>query len=224
MEKVDIDELYHLLRVASNDAATITYASDSSKIFGLARHLLAGGDYLALIQFEAWYGENFLLTPAYEFLLDEHIIPKTIIDIGAGSGWLGRGLACAFATDKVFTVDKRPWGGITHMLNMESAEDRQYLREQYPPDNLGTTLITMCDFLHCVDCPRDIIQDFADYPMLILEYMGYDDDDFASYKTQLNRYGANVHNPDDYPVFFEGMNRVGKLSVPYGMVILQGRE
>ncbi len=59
MNKAQIDELYHLLREASNsmnkaiiDSVTgLTAGEEGDIIMGLSRHLLGGGDYPALVRF-----------------------------------------------------------------------------------------------------------------------------------------------------------------------------
>ncbi|KKK92224.1 hypothetical protein LCGC14_2705080, partial [marine sediment metagenome] len=49
MSKEQIDELYHLLRCVSNEAAGNKSPETASVIYGMSKHLLAGGDYLSLI-------------------------------------------------------------------------------------------------------------------------------------------------------------------------------
>ncbi len=88
MNKDQIDELYHLLRLASNMKGTglvktgLFVHEEVNTIYGIAKHLLAGGDYPALVRFSMYYGERFLcllgikegyfflvFPPAFVFLL-----------------------------------------------------------------------------------------------------------------------------------------------------------
>ena len=93
MKKEDLDQLYHLLRVVSNDAANHKDVELSSVVFGMCKHLLCGGDYLSLIQYCAYYGENFLLEPTFKAIVATKWVPLRIVEFGAGLGWLGRGLS-----------------------------------------------------------------------------------------------------------------------------------
>jgi len=194
MLKEDYDIYYHILRKASNECAGNTRKQEeASRLLGLARHLLGGGDYLALIQYSAMYGEKFLIKPAIDLITKEGLKPTRVIDIGAGLGWLGRGLTlklmqgCISEPDLV-TVDKRNWSMITERLDIEDKDDRDYLIHTYPPD--GSTLVTMCEFLHCTDNQKEIVDAFYDYDLLVIEYVGFDEDSFTSYQEQLRRYGA----------------------------------
>ena len=188
MDRQQTDELYHLMRVASNDCTS----DELSKLYGLIRHLFCGGDYLSLIQYSAWYGERYIL-PELNELLDNNFklnTPVRIVELGAGLGWLSRGLCLHYHIDKMITVDKRPWGATTERLNIENKEDRDYLISKYPAD--GRTLIVASEFLHCCDNQKEIIDAFYDYDMLILEYVGWNEESFKSYQDQLGRYGAMV--------------------------------
>ncbi len=222
MTKDELDELYHLLRRASNDNTAVEYNGQQSRIYGLARHLLAGGDYLALIQYSAWYGEKYLVGLVFAEMVNELIYPERIIDVGAGLGWLGRGLTSRYKIEHYVTVDKRPWGATTHMLDIENSEDRKYLKKEYPPDK--GNVIVMADFLHCTDNPREIIGDFADYPMVILEYSGCNEEHFQSYQEQLRRYSALVPQLDDYPYMFSSVDFVCRSLPPYLLFIAKGRK
>ncbi|GAJ01343.1 unnamed protein product, partial [marine sediment metagenome] len=75
MHKEQYDQLYHLLREASNTCEQ----DELITIGGLVSHLFAGGDYLSLIQYSALYGEKFLLEPTYDSLVEFGMKPKRIV-------------------------------------------------------------------------------------------------------------------------------------------------
>ncbi|KKL10624.1 hypothetical protein LCGC14_2553950, partial [marine sediment metagenome] len=109
MDKEQLDELYYLLREVSNEGNKQQSTEITDAIYGLAGHLLAGKDYLRLIQFSKYYGEKFLLQPTYEAILEKKWTPMRFVEFGAGLGWLSRGLATRYKNKEILTVDKRPW-------------------------------------------------------------------------------------------------------------------
>lgn len=200
MEKEQIDQLYHLMRVASCSSHEELLALSQ-----LSRHLLSGGDYLSLIQYSAFYGEKYLLEPVFKALVDHHVDFDRVVEFGAGLGWLSRGLASLYAraglnTIGTLTIDKRAWGGIGIVADLETAEGIEEVRS-----SLGITdLILMCDFLHCVEDPTAFIDEFPDWPMAVLEYMPGDPEYIVSFHEQLERFGASSFIPEDLPSTFIG--------------------
>jgi len=194
MEKEQLDDLYHLLRVASNtvEKTTIdlktgfTPHEEVNILYGLCRHLLVGGDYDALIQFSQYYGMQFLLEPTYEAIKEKGWKPGRVVELGAGLGWLGRGLAAKLGFLPALFVDKRPWVLIDVVADLETNAGREEVLNQMKPGDL----VVMSDFLHCVVSPEKILETFSQVPIAALEYLPVDPDYRDSYKTQLKRHGA----------------------------------
>lgn len=194
MNKEQIDELYHLLRVTSNIVqgkpvnlkTGLTPAEEVSVLYGLCRHLLAGGDYNALIKFSAYYGERFLLEPTYRAIQRQNWSPTRVVDFGSGLGWLGRGLAANLGLLPTLFVDKRPWTLVDVVADLETEEGRTRVFSMMKDGDL----IVMSDFLHCLDNPKEVMEPFSRWPVAALEYCPTRVDYRDSYSTQVSRYGA----------------------------------
>ncbi len=191
MNKEQIDELYYLLREVSNEGNRQQSTEITDAIYGLAGHLLAGKDYLRLIQYLRYYGEKFLVKPTYEAILEKGWEPARFVELGAGLGWLCRGLASKFKVKNVLTVDKRPWMAIDVLADLETSEG---IIEVYDKLMVGDVIV-MSDFLHCVETPEDILRAYPGYPMAILEHMPRDNRRRAQIQEQLKRYGSNPIEP-----------------------------
>lgn len=194
MKKPEIDQLYHLLRQASNISeerkintkTCLTPQEQINVIYGLCRHLLAGGDYSALVQYSQYYGLSYLLDPVFDELKRGNYQPKRIVEFGAGLGWLGRGLSAKFGMLPTLFVDKRPWPLINLVADLETGEGRDIVLDALQEDDL----IIACDFLHCLDNPREVMADFSTWPAVILEYYSANVEFTKSYSFQIHRYGA----------------------------------
>ena len=203
MDKNQIDELYYLLREVSNEGNRRTSTEVTDAIYGLAGHLLAGKDYLRLIQYSRYYGEKFLLKPTHEAILEKGWVPMRFVELGAGLGWLCRGLAAKFRIKDTLTVDKRPWMTIDVLADLEL--DSGILKvDKHLKDG---DIIVMSDFLHCVEDPESILKAFPKYPMAILDYMPTDVRYAKNYREQLKRYGGN---PIESGALESMLHRVGR--------------
>jgi len=199
MEKEQLDELYHLLRVAAlsrNPGDTIAAAN-------IADHLLRGGNYLSLVQYSAYYGNKYLLDPVYEALDSSDIEFGRIVEFGAGLGWLSRGLAVKYAasgrrTATYTTVDKRAWSAMDVVADLETENGISVAQDMLCADDL----IIMADFLHCVEDPTRFIDEFPQWPMLVLEYMPTNTEHIVSFHEQLEHFGASSFIPEDIPSMF----------------------
>lgn len=204
MNKKQVDELYHLLRVVSNTKGTGAAGMEWSvqeeidTIFGIARHLLAGGDYLALVKFCAYYGDKFMLTRVCDELVRAGWKPSRIVELGAGLGWLGRGVATRFGLIPCLYVDKRPWTLIDVVADLETKQGLDNVLSRMKDGDL----IVMSELLHCLDDPKGIMSHFSKWPMAILEYCPTSIEYARSFSTQIKRCGATPIEPDDFAGVF----------------------
>lgn len=216
MEREQLDQLYHLLRVSSNSENI----EEIGVVKGLVSHLLGGLDYLALVRFSSYYGERFLLEPTFAAMEGAGFKPNRIVEFGAGLGWLGRGLSAKFGLLPTLFIDKRPWTLTDIIADLEDAEDREIVRCQLKKGDL----IVMSDFIHCVDCPRVIMEEFSKWPMVILEFMAKDHNVEYSYLTQLERYGATALTREDMSTLVGGWDAKVIDIEPYMLWLLPGKE
>lgn len=195
MKKQDIEQLYHLLRVVSNASGErkvdqMTGLSPHEQvdvIYGLCRHLLAGGDYSALVRFSQFYGESFLVEPTFNAIKNYGWQPERVVEFGAGLGWLARGLSARLGMTPCLFVDKRPWPLIDLVADLETEEGREEVLAELKEGDL----IVACELVHCLDYPKEVMSDFASWPTAIIEYYPDDASWRESYSAQTARYGAS---------------------------------
>lgn len=208
MNKEQIDEFYHLLRVASNiagESATmvlggkpmdfktgLTPQEQVDVLYGLCQHLLAGGAYSALVKFSQYYGERFLVDPTFHAIGRKNWTFTRIVEFGAGLGWLGRMLAAKFGLLPALFVDKRAWVLIDVVADLETEEGRAKVLSRLKDGDL----IVTADLLHCLDDPKEVMEPFSKWPMAVLEYCPVRTDYRVSYSTQISRYGAAPIDPE----------------------------
>ena len=221
MKKDRLDELYHLLREVFNEGDKASSTEITDAIYGLAGHLLAGKDYLRLIQYSAYYGRTYLLEPTFKAISEAGWQPARIVEFGAGLGWLSRGLASKFKIADVFTIDKRIWVATSLVANLETTDGITAVIHQMKDGDL----IVMSDFLHCVTNPKEILETFDQWPIAILEYMPVDQDYASSWEYQLKRYGGNPIDPGDLSKMLSSLGRHTDIKdlEPY-VLILIGKE
>lgn len=182
MDKEFIDMLYHKLRELSltNDL------QQKQAVQGITNHLTTTGDYAGLLRFLAYYGENYLLEPAFAALGQSFVHPARIVEFGAGLGWLGRGLAQEFGNLPTLFVDKRQWTLIDIVADLESKNGRARVLDELKKGDL----IVMSEFLHCLEDPAAMLRAFRQWPMLVIEYDSEVADMRHSYNAQIEKYGA----------------------------------
>lgn len=221
MNKEEIDELYHLLRRASNirvdPTAGLTPLEEINILYGLCRHLLAGGDYAALIKFSQYYGRRFLLKPTCDAISKTGWAFTRIVEFGAGLGWLGRGVAAEFNLLPTLFIDKRPWVMIDVVADLETEKGIEVALSHLREDDL----IIMCDFLHCLDAPEALVSTFQHWPIVILEYSPVDPSHRESYSIQAARYGAKPIKPENYMTMFPGRKVDVKEADPYIILLVE---
>lgn len=221
MEKEDFDELYHLLRKVSNEPQDDRSMFPPQNIIsGLVRHVLGGGDYLALVQYSTFYGEKYLMEPTGEAIAEIGWEFSRVVDLGCGLGWLGRGLATGLGVDYM-GVDKRPWTGMNvQRIDLETQKGMNVLKAILLPSDI----LVMSDFLHCIDDPVGLIDELGDWPMAVLEYTNEHEDYMVSYADQLKRHGAEAIAPQDFELEFIGRETKAVDLFPYVLVLADKRK
>lgn len=222
MIKPQIDQLYHLLRCAFNEGEKRQSSEVTNAIYGLAGHLLAGRDYLRLIQYSRYYGERFLLQPTHRAIVEHGWLPDRIVELGAGLGWLSRGLVSMLRAAEVLTVDKRPWMAIDIMADLETDGGLARVLAQMKDKDL----VVMSDFLHCVEKPETILSAFSKYPMVIIEYMPTNVEWATSYTLQIERYGGNPIDAIRWLALLSATGRKVDMKDldPYALILIDGEE
>lgn len=166
MEKDKVDELYHQLRsVYLNDDIT-----EKEAIMGITSHLTqphsSQGDYNGLLRFLSWYGEKFLLQDVYDIMVKCELKPERIVELGAGLGWLGRGLARLYGNIPLMSVDKRQWVLIDVVADIESTNGRARVVDELKPKDV----VVMSELIHCLDNPAETLYPFCAWPVVAVEY------------------------------------------------------
>ena len=222
MDKEQIDELYYLLREVSNEGNRQQSTEITDAIYGLAGHLLAGKDYLRLIQYSRYYGEKYLLQPTREAIADRWGTPSRFVELGAGLSWLSRGLTSWFRIKDILTVDKRPWMAIDVLADLETSDGIIAVYDQLKDGDV----IVMSDLLHCVGSMGDILRAFPKYPMVILEYMPTDVRYADNYREQLKRYGGNPIEPGELEGLLYRIGRKADIKEldPYVLILIDKEE
>ena len=190
MEKEFIDELYHQLRLLYLSGDT----QEKEAIRGITSHLTQSsstqGDYVGLLRFLSYYGERFLLKAVENAVRSAKLKANRIVELGAGFGWLGRGLSNIFNVPAVF-VDKRQWVFTDVVADLETKNGRKRVLDVMEPGDL----IVMSELLHCLNEPRAVLEPFRSWPMVVVEYSptyrGDEDKGYAdSYKRQIVEFGC----------------------------------
>lgn len=157
--KDNVDQLHILLRRLATEPVEIR-----RPIVALVHNLLIRNDYRSLLTFSQWYGETFLLPEVIKLL---NIKPKRIVELGAGMGWLGKGLAEHFGVPYV-PVDRRAFIPDVVLANLETDEGIDTLIETLEEGDF----VVMADLLHCLESGRIpmLAEALYDHSVLILEY------------------------------------------------------
>lgn len=183
MQRDKVDELYHNLRLLNLSEST----TEKEAILGITAHLTApGGDYIGLLRYLSWYGENFLLNDVNLLLNNRGAQFDRVVDFGAGFGWLGRGISNAHDALPTLFVDKREWTLIDIVADLESSEGRKRIYDALKPGDL----IVMSELLHCLDDPQAVLDPFRFWPMLIIEYAAWSNTYMDSYRRQISKLGC----------------------------------
>lgn len=187
MDKPYIDELYHQLR--------LLYITDDipqkEAIMGLVSHLTkpskTQGDYVGLLRFLTYYGEQFLLKKVYKAILLCNLRCERVVDLGAGFGWLGRGISNLAGGLPNLFVDKRQWPLVDVVADVETQSGRERVLDELKPNDL----IVMGELLHCLEDPAKALQPFSRWPMVAVEYYPeHKENHRDSYETQIKWFNC----------------------------------
>lgn len=183
MLRQQVDELYHNLRLLN----VTDDIQQKEAILGITAHLtVSGGDYNGLLKYLAWYGERFLLTSA-SGLMDYHKVSfSRVVDLGAGLGWLGRGIAFKHGELPALFIDKRQWVLTDIIADLETTNGRERVLDAMQPDDL----IVMSELLHCLDNPMKVLKPFEKWPMLVVEYRSWNAGYMRSYNDQIAKFNC----------------------------------
>ena len=195
MNQWEINELYHLLRRACVEG-------DREELVALKKisnHLLSYTPvYTDLNHFSDYYGRRWLaksIQVAIDAFLEKgHPIVGRVVDIGCGTGWLGKALAQHFHVPPVL-IDKRFFQGMSEarelggdwdLIDIEEPKGLARLKEQL----MENDLIVMCDTLHCLKNQKEVIDELGSWDVFIIEYTGMSNAHYSSYDVQTKMYGS----------------------------------
>lgn len=196
MNKKETDELYHQLRLLCVDGSI----TEKAAIGGITNHLTKPpGDYLGLLIFLAYYGEQFLLPEVSKALKASGIKFNRVVDLGCGTGWLGRGLAREMGDLPTLFVDKRQWTMVDVVADIESKNGVQRVTDELRSGDL----IAMGELIHCLRDPIGTLGPIMqEYPAVIVEYNPVEGSSYAdSYNRQIAMFGCK---PTDLTKFLMG--------------------
>lgn len=185
MDKVQFDELYHNLR----RLCVTEDMHQKEAVAGIVSHLTRPqGDYTGLLRFLSYYGETFLLPSIVEQLRSASKVLRfsRIVDLGAGFGWLGRGISNAFNLMPAVFVDKRQWVLIDIVADIESKNGVKRVLDVLRDGDL----IVMSELLHCLNDPEETLRPFTKWPILAVEYWPLDALLRASYNDQIKKFSC----------------------------------
>jgi len=188
MNKYDVDELYHNLRLLN----VTEDLQQKEAILGITSHLtVQGGDYNGLLKYLAWYGEKFLLAGILQFLDQQKVKFSRVVEFGAGLAWLGRGIAAGRGNLPTLFIDKRQWVLTDVVADLESTNGRQRVLDALRPDDI----IVMSELLHCLDNPAKALKPYEAWPILVVEYKAWNTQYMKSYNEQIAKFDCTPVGP-----------------------------
>ena len=179
-----IDQVYHQLRIANTELSD----NERVELLYIAIHLLSKeGDYPSLLHFLSYYGSKFVIDDVVQLVGISGIKFNRIIELGAGFGWLSKGLGEKFKVEYIQT-DSRKWGNIRQVIDIETAQGIQELKNNLLP----TDLIVMSDVIHCIKPGKrqSLIDSFPNNDILVLEYLPRNAAQMRSFTKQIRLKGC----------------------------------
>lgn len=184
MDKAFIDELYHNLR----ELCVTDDIPQKEAVAGIVSHLAQPqGDYPGLLRFLNYYGEMYVLPSVLKLLSSSGNLFTRVVELGAGFGWLGRGISNAFSVPPIF-VDKRQYTLIDIVADIETKNGAKRVLDELEEGDL----IVMSELLHCLDEPKRILKPFSEWPMLVVEYFPESISYRTSYNAQVGQFGCKT--------------------------------
>ena len=189
MNKKQLDELYHNLR----ELCLTEDLVQKEAIEGIVSHLTApNGDYAGLLRFLSYYGEKYILRVAVIMLQSTAPPVKfdRVVELGAGFGWLARGISNNYDQLPTLLVDKRQWAFTDIIADVETNNGSKRVLDELKSGDL----IVMSELLHCLDNPEDLLRQLTAWPLLIVEYDPENRSYRNSYSAQIAKYGCKPVN------------------------------
>ncbi len=209
-----MDEFYHQLRELNLSDDIFEKAA----IAGIVSHLTGrDGDYVGLLRFLTYYGEKYVLPDAVKFLRqNSHLLEfNRVVDIGAGLGWLGRGIANGLNTSlPTLYVDKRQWAMIDVVADIEAKNGIKRVLDELKEGDL----IVMSEVLHCLNDPEKVMKPFKKWPILAIEYDSVYAVYRSSYRKQIENFDCNL--VDGIHDVFKGCSISSQPTEPYMMWLI----
>lgn len=181
------DELAYLLRkvyLSGDD-------NESTAVTGLFDHLVLrkGKDsYESLLLYLRFYGAVYLLPPLVGII--DKLKPGRYIDIGCGNGWLGGGLS-GLTGKKALFFDKRKLFDEVVIADVETDSGINIIKDSLRESDV----LLMCNFLHCITNPVQVVREFSEHKMVIIEYTPVDSNHLTAYAKQIKSLGAEFVDP-----------------------------
>jgi len=151
---------------------------------------------MSLLHFSKFYGIQYILPKVIELVVKEGWArSNTVVDLGAGFGWLGTGLSKYLNIPGVMEYDKRPWSPQTIFWDAEEAESSIVNYDFCAPTD---ALVVSSDFLHCLNerSIKRIVARFFAFNQIHIYYSGGAVPCMESYLAQTVKYGSTDITPE----------------------------
>lgn len=183
MNRNQLSELYHNLR----ELCVTGDVPQKEAIMGITAHLTQPqGDYVGLLRFLSYYGERYISEEVVKLLhYNKHLFEfSRIVELGAGFGWLGRGISNAYGQMPVRFVDKRQWVFTDIVADIETKNGVKRVLDELKEGDL----IVMSELIHCLDNQEETLRPFTKWPILVVEYWSTNPDYQESYDAQIKKF------------------------------------
>ncbi len=192
------DEFYHFCRMLSVSKDNEATLAAQYAFHHLVSEWRLGGNYPLLLRYSEYYGERFILPTIRKIVgtlcATGAVLTPLVIDLGAGRGWLGNGLATPELPP--ILVDKRSWSPSIIVYDVERSEDLSalysYIGEKGKGVSPQNTFVVSCELLHCVKAAtvKEVIAKFKNVTQIHICYEPLDGDMMRSYVEQTTEYGS----------------------------------
>lgn len=177
--------------------------------------LMDAQPYAYLANFLEWYGERYIFPKIIDMVVEtelpRRLVFDKIVELGPGTGWLIKALAPQFSHAKCYAVDKRIFlyregEGVKFIdRNLENADEIADLRKDLALTR--SSLIIANQFLHCVENPIRVIDEFAEQTWLVVEVDS--DPILPHWASQMKLFGATPMSDKDLVRAFDQSGKYG---------------